>query len=128
MKKLLLLILLISSVLISCNTSAPKKAPLSHKEIMVNARRIEKNGWIVIHIEGKPDIIGYQHGYLLADEIIDLRSVIAMLNEKTTGKSWDFYRDESYRLFWSKIPAEYQEEIKGISSGVNVKLFSTLHQ
>jgi hypothetical protein len=47
---------------------------------------------------------------------------MAMLNEKTTGRNWDFYRNESYRLFWAKIPAEYQQEINGITAGVNAKL------
>lgn len=118
----LLSYLLILSVLISCNISSPKKASLSHEDKMGNASRTEKNGWIMIHIEGTPDVIGYQHGYLLADEIIDLRGAMAMLNENTTGKNWDFYRNVSYRLFWSKTPDEYQQEITGISAGVNAKL------
>jgi hypothetical protein len=45
-----------------------------------------------------------------------------MLNEKTTGKNWDFYRNESYKMFWPKIPSEYREELNGISAGVNSKL------
>ena len=122
MNKFFLSLLLILSVLISCNTSSPKKASISHEEIMINASRTEKNGWILIHVEGTPEIIGYQHGYLLANEIIDLRGAMAMLNEKTTGRNWDFYRNDSYRLFWSKIPAEYQQEINGITAGVNAKL------
>jgi hypothetical protein len=122
MNKFYLSFLLIISVLVGCNTSSPKKASLSHEDMMRNASRTEKNGWIMIHIEGIPDVIGYQHGYLLADEIINLRSAMSMLNENTTGENWDFYRNESYRLFWSKIPAEYQQEMEGISAGVNAKL------
>jgi Phospholipase B len=122
MKRFLLFCLLILSILTSCNTFQSKKPALSHEEKMAKASRTEKNGWILIHVEGTPEVLGYQHGYLLANEIIDLRGAMAMLNEKTTGKNWDFYRDESYRLLWPKVPFEYKEEIKGIIEGVNARL------
>jgi len=89
---------------------------------MAKASRTEKNGWIQIHLEGKPQVIGFQHGYLLADEIIDLRGAMEVRNKQMTGRDWDFYRDESYRILWHNIPAEYQDELKGISSGVNARL------
>ena len=36
---------------------------------LAGAYRFNKNGWIYVHLEGSPEQIGYQHGYLLADEI-----------------------------------------------------------
>jgi hypothetical protein len=42
--------------------------------------------------------------------------------EKITGRTWEFYRNESIRLFWTEIPEEYQKEIDGIVTGVNSKL------
>lgn len=108
--------------LISCNTNSPKKVSLTHEQMMGKASRDEKNGWFSVHLEGTPEVIGYQHGYLLADEIIDLRGAMAMLNEKTTGRKWDFYRNESERMFWPNVPEEYRKEIDGIVSGVNAKL------
>jgi hypothetical protein len=95
---------------------------LSRQENMAKSSRAEKNGWILIHIEGKPEVMGYQHGYLLANEITDAMGALKVLNEKTTGKDWNFFRDESYRLFWSRIPEEYQLEMKGVASGVNSRL------
>jgi len=119
MKKFLFLFLL--PLLISCNSSFSEKKALSHEEIMAAATRSENNGWIVIHVEGAPEVIGYQHGYLLADEIVDLRGAMIAHYEKTTGRNWDFYRDESYKMFWTQIPEEYREEINGIAAGVNAK-------
>jgi hypothetical protein len=107
---------------ISCNNPSSKKSALSHEEMMATASRSEKNGWIVVHIEGSPDVIGYQHGYLLANEIINLRDAMSVMNENQTGKKWDFYRDEAFRLFWTKMPEEYQKEIDGIARGVNANL------
>ncbi len=122
MSKFFTALLVIISFLISCTSPSSRKTIQSHEQMMINATRNEKNGWIVVHLEGTPEVIGYQHGYFLAGEIIDLRGAMAMLNEKTTGKTWKFYRDESIRLFWQGIPEEYQKELDGIVAGVNKKL------
>jgi hypothetical protein len=106
--------------LVSCNQQ-PGRGKLSDEQKLEKSFRTEKNGWIFVHLEGSPDVIGFQHGYQLADEITDLRGAMSVLNEKTTGKDWNFYRDESEKLFWNKIPQEYRNEIDGIVSGVNAK-------
>jgi hypothetical protein len=104
MKNFLLLRWLVMLFLFGSFSSCHQKAPFSHEEIMAKDTRTEKSGWILIHVEGAPAVIGYQHGYLLAAEIVDLKGALAVLNEKQTGKNWEFYRNESFRLFWSKIP------------------------
>ena len=123
MKRILFLSVFFSYLLIigACNNPKAGKSSSLHEEMMRNSSRTEKNGWISVHLEGPPEVIGYQHGYLLADEIIDLRGAMAMLNEKTTGRDWNFYRDESTLMFWDNIPEEYQKEIDGIVTGVNAK-------
>ena len=35
------------------------------------AWRFEEGGWIYVHLEGEPNAMGYQHGYLLGPEIED---------------------------------------------------------
>ena len=39
------------------------------KSWLAKANRHEKNGWIYVHIEGAAMERGFQHGYLLANEI-----------------------------------------------------------
>jgi hypothetical protein len=109
-------------LLTACKNPAVSKADRSHDKLMEKSSRSEKNGWISVHLEGSPDVIGYQHGYLLANEIIDLRGAMSMLNLKTTGKNWDFFRNHSERMFLKNIPEEYRQEIDGIVAGVNAKL------
>ena len=41
-------------------------------------RRPDQNGWIFVHLEGTPQEIGFQHGYLLAREIEDAQRVVAL--------------------------------------------------
>lgn len=83
--------------------------------------REEKNGWIVIHLEGTPHEIGFQHGVLLADEIDEALKMMAHFLKGTTKKEWTFYRSAAERMFWPKLEKEYQEEIEGIVEGLHTR-------
>jgi hypothetical protein len=116
---------LVTSFIVSCKTELDQKtshAESSPQQMLTGASRYEKNGWIFVHLEGGPATIGYQHGYLLANEILDLRGALSMLLEHDTKKNWDWYQSESLKLFWAKTPEEYRQEIDGIVSGANAKL------
>ncbi|HEC94654.1 MAG TPA: hypothetical protein ENI45_01650, partial [Thermoplasmatales archaeon] len=78
--------------------------------------RYNVGGWIYLHIEGEPYERGYQHGFLLADEIVDV--IERWRNVFPQKRSWDLQKKTAMRLFWNKYPDEYQEEIKGIADGV----------
>src|SRR5215469_11006493 len=97
------------STLFSCK---PKHDPLA------GASREDKNGWIYVHLQGSPGDIGYQHGYLLADEIDDLIKAMKVSLPHLSGKDWTFYREAVKKMFWDKIDKEYQDEIAGIVEGM----------
>jgi hypothetical protein len=122
MKKLFISVFVLSLLLVSCGSHSSRNPVLTKDQMLAKASRTENNGWIQVHLEGSPQVIGFQHGYLLAEEIIDLRGAMDVRNRQMTGRDWDFYRNESYRILWHNIPSEYQEELKGISDGVNAKL------
>lgn len=121
MKKHFISALVLTCLLVSCSSHTSLKTPLSQEQMLAKASRTEKNGWIEIHLEGSPQVIGFQHGYLLADEIIDLRGAMEVRNMQMTGRDWEFYRNESYKILWHNIPPEYREELTGISAGVNAR-------
>ena len=83
--------------------------------------RTEKNGWIVVHLEGTPREIGRQHGELLAGEIDDALKMMAHFLQGSTKKEWGFYREAAERMFWPRIDGEYREEIEGIVEGLRVQ-------
>ena len=91
------------------------------KSQLINSFREDINGWIYIHLEGTPDEIGYQHGYLLADEINDLIETLSYYLQYSTNRDWKFFRSAAERFFWPKLDAEYQREIKAIAEGVSAK-------
>ncbi len=46
-----------------------KSAPADPR--LRDAYRFDQAGWMYVHLEGAPDRVGFQHGYLLAPEIAD---------------------------------------------------------
>src|SRR5215475_6760475 len=89
----------------------------SKTDALAKASRFERNGWIYIHLEGSPEEIGYQHGYLLAREIDESLRVLKKYLPRTTKRDWQFYRNAAHEIFWKKIGDEYRKEIQGIASG-----------
>lgn len=98
--------------------------------------RFNVQGWIYVHVQGDPFERGFQHGYLLAAEIVDMLTrwssiihnypIIKTISkhlsdakfEKMSKTWWDFCTTQCYRMYWDKFPEEYQQEIKGIAEGV----------
>ncbi len=87
------------------------------------ATREDKNGWIYVHLSGSPTDIGFQHGYLLANEIDTMIKLMQYYLPSSSGKNWDFYRAASARFIWKKTDKEYQDEMKGIAEGLQAKGF-----
>ncbi|RLF27928.1 MAG: hypothetical protein DRN01_01130 [Thermoplasmata archaeon] len=101
--------------------------------------RYNIQGLIYVHIEGAPYERGFQHGYLLSGEIIDMITrwsniihnmpVIGSFTGtpgsakyyKTSEKWWEFCKTRAMKIYWNDYPPEYQQEIKGIADGVNAK-------
>src|SRR5258708_17845530 len=83
-------------------------------------RKPTQNGWVYVHLEGKPAEIGFQHGYLLATEIVDAQKAIqaAMTHD---SKPWTYFRGVAERVLWPHVEAEYREELQGIVAGLAAK-------
>ena len=98
--------------------------------------RYNSQGWIFVHIEGEPYERGYQYGYLLFEEIVDMINrwshIIhnAPLIGPLTGnintsrydaisqRWWNYCKSQIYTMYWDDYPLEYQDEIRGIAAGV----------
>lgn len=86
---------------------------------LTKAYRYEKAGWVYAHLEGRPRTIGFQYGYLLAPEIEDAHKALKATD--LGEKDWNWYREESKKLFWDKLDPEYREELQGMTEGLNAK-------
>lgn len=113
MKRALLFLLVIMPIVLAVASDDPR---------LTNSSREDKNGWIYVHLEGSPNQIGFQHGYLLAPEIDDvIKMFMHYFEQGPTKKEWTYFREVSGRVFWPKLEKEYQEEIQGIVEGLNAR-------
>jgi hypothetical protein len=88
---------------------------------LAKASRQDKNGWIYVHLEGSPSDIGFQHGYLVADEIDTSIRCVQLLITHETNKDWNFFRRATANFVWDKLDREYKDEINGIAEGLRAK-------
>ncbi len=84
-------------------------------------RKPEQNGWIFMHLEGKPAEIGFQHGYLLAPQIAEAQKVIALELTHDTRRDWEFFRGVAQKILWPCIEKEYRDELNGIVEGLHAR-------
>jgi hypothetical protein len=106
----------------------PAASPAGHARLsaeqqarLKGAYRFTKNGWIYLHLQGTPEEIGFQHGYLLAPEIADAFRAIQLEDVHNTHRPWSFFRAAAHDMLWPKIDAEYQAELKGIVEGLHAR-------
>ncbi len=80
--------------------------------------RTEQGGWILLHVEGEPYARGYQHGYLLADEIA---AYLAKLAQVASGKDpaagWSALRTLADATMLRGFSEELLTEMRGIADG-----------
>ena len=82
------------------------------------AYRYPQGGWIYLHIEGEPYERGYQHGHLMAKEIVTyLERCAAELDSESPKTGWDLGRTTANALFLRGFDQEILQEMKGIADG-----------
>ena len=86
----------------NCNNSSSNK---QHDRLAKSSRE-DKNGWVYVHLEGSPTDIGYQHGYLLANEIDSALQMMSYYLQNATKRDWNFYRTAAEKFYWNKIDKE----------------------
>src|SRR5580698_4476347 len=70
----------------SCRTASSEADKATSDTRLLGSFRAERNGWIYVHTQGKPGQLGFQHGYWLEPEIIDLLRVVKPLLQHLTGR------------------------------------------
>lgn len=105
------------AVKLQAATPSPQMPTLDDAR-MKKAYAFKKDGWTFVHLEGPPEQIGFQHGYLLSREIADAFEAVKLYDTHTTGRDWHFFRKAAHDMLWPKIDAEYQQELTGIVEGL----------
>ncbi|MBE3112082.1 MAG: peptidase C45 [Acidobacteria bacterium] len=112
----------LSVVLLLASVAAVRsRAPQADPRLAKAARAPERNGWVQVHLEGSPAEIGFQHGYLLAAEILDNHKMISTELTHDEKKDWPFFRQAAREIFWPHVEAEYRQEFQGIVDGLKAR-------
>ena len=80
--------------------------------------RLERAGWVYIHLEGEPHELGFQHGYLLASEIADGLATTRKLWAHQSAMDWPWLVGRAKEWFALKVDAEILAELKGMAEGL----------
>jgi hypothetical protein len=113
--------LLISVGLLAAALPLFSKGPDLNANLHGAFRRPAQNGWVFVHLEGTPFNIGFQHGYLLAPEILDAEKVVVLEQTRQSKQDWKFFRNAARDMMWPHIEPEYREELQGIAEGLRAK-------
>jgi hypothetical protein len=85
------------------------------------AYKFNEGGWTYVHLQGTPEQVGFQHGYLLAREIEDNVLVYQVEAPQHAKHEWSFFRDTAKSILWPHVEAEYQQEMEGIAEGLKAQ-------
>jgi hypothetical protein len=95
-------------------------APLTaqQQQWLAHAKRGGREGWISLRIAGEPRERGFQHGYLLAQEIDASLRTTRRRWEHQSGMDWPWLVQKAQALFLPKIDSELLEELDGLVEGL----------
>ena len=111
----------LSLLLLGFAATLISRDPQADPRLKKASRASERNGWIMVHLEGSPGEIGFQHGYLLAPEIEDTFKDISTESTHDEKRDWAFFRATARDVFWPHIEPEYRDEMTGIVEGLNAR-------
>jgi hypothetical protein len=96
-------------------------SPVSSDPRLQSAYKFNQGGWVYVHLEGTPEQVGFQHGYLLAREIEDNVHVYRVEIPHNDKGDWSFFREAAKAVLWPHLEPEYQQELKGIVEGLHAQ-------
>jgi len=124
-KKAIILLLVVLTAIQLVKSQSTGTLSKEQNSWLTKANRHERAGWVYLHIEGKPEERGFQHGYLLAKEI---KEALRQMNEVwhyQTAMEWQWLIDKSAAMFNPHIDTENMAEMNGIVQGMKAAGEST---
>jgi hypothetical protein len=110
--------LLVATMFVTAFAASAAAAPDARLD---GAYKFNEGGWTYVHLQGTPEQVGFQHGYLLAREIEDNVLVYQVEAPQRTRHEWSYFRDTAKSVLWPHVEAEYQKELTGIAEGLKAR-------
>jgi Phospholipase B len=88
------------------------------REWLRPAQRHERAGWIYLHIEGGPRERGFQHGYLMANDIAECLRIVRAHWKHDSSMEWSWLIAHTKGFIEPGIDLEDRQELQGIAEGM----------
>lgn len=110
-------LLFIALFLVSVASAGTPALSPEQKKLLTGSDRSLKDGWTVVRIAGNARERGFQHGFLLANEIADAvrKTKVAWIYQ--SALDWEWLRQHTNTLFGPKLGKELSAEIDGMVEG-----------
>ena len=82
-----------------CTVLPAAAADHEHDPRLQGSDKFNEGGWTYVHLQGTPEQVGFQHGYLLAREIEDNVHVYQVEAPHHAKHNWSFFRDAAQNVF-----------------------------
>ncbi|MEW6363329.1 MAG: C45 family peptidase [Acidobacteriota bacterium] len=115
-KRLQLVLIVVSASLL--HAGAVRDLTPQEEGWLKQSYRVDKDGWVFVHLGGTPFEIGFQRGYLTAAEIDEFRQTLAHTAKFETARDLGYFVKTAGKLFKGKVSDEYVQEMKGMVAGM----------
>jgi hypothetical protein len=112
---------LAAMLLLATASVAALASPAAPNPRLGDSYKFQQAGWTYVHLDGTPEQIGFQHGYLLAREIEDNVHVYVVEVPNKYKHDWSFFREAGRTVLWPHLDPEYQAELQGIADGLKAQ-------
>jgi hypothetical protein len=82
---------------------------------------VRTNGWNLVRLRGEPAVLGYDHGWLLANEIAEALAVGDFMARQDTGESLADLAEHAATVIKPKVKDPWLTELNGIVAGARDK-------
>lgn len=88
------------------------------RELIQQARREVRDGWIHVVIAGDAWERGYQYGAVIAEDYAEARRTFSAMTFETLGNTLDFFSEHAERMHKHHLGDELLEELEGTAEGM----------
>ena len=89
-------------------------------KVIRNGSRFNENGWVRINVRGAPRDIGFAHGYLVAEELREIVTMLKFYTQNVYGATLEMLSNVIYDIHSEVVKVrfpEIYEELEGVLAG-----------
>src|SRR5260370_40917547 len=99
-----------AALLLALGATLVSREPQTDQRLRKASRAGERNGWIQVHLEGKPGEIGFQHGALLSAESKDTFKAVSTEMVHEEKQNGQVFRKAAEQVVPPHVQVQHRED------------------